>query len=392
MIAPRAHSEPQVPTAISDAVRAPFKAFRAERGGAWREPSVLQPLSLLLDFFGEGLRSRLYVLAAEGADEQALRPDFTIALAREHLTAPLAAGCYLYDGAAFRAPMPGWVAPGEFRQVGAELFGSSEDPALDDARIVALAYTAAQAGGRTDLSITFGDIGLFAAFLQAVAAPEGASLRLVKALASGRSVSAEIARLRADAPVQNGRTGLARLLADMPENEAVSALEELWRLAGIQPVGGRGAVEIVHRLSERAQAALTPRLGAEEAGLIEDYLAISAPPPQALDRVQVLAQKASGAVDPMLEAWRRRLQALDGHGVPASALTLTTGFARAFGYYDGVLFEVRSAALAAHEPVAAGGRSDGLLARLGGAPAASVGCMVRPGRAYLAGSSAGAAR
>ena len=237
--------------------------------------------------------------------------------------------------------------------MGVELFGSAEDPAADDARHRRPRLGAPPwPGGRTDLSITFGDIGLFAAFLQAVETPEGVRARLVKALASGRSVAAEVGRLRADAPTPDGangqgRTGLARLLTDLPEGEAVSALEELWRLAGIQPVGGRGAAEIVHRLGERAAGGADPRLGADEAALIEAYLAISAPPPEALDRVQVLAQKASGAVDQPLEAWRRRLQALDAQGVPADILTLTTGFARAFGYYDGVLFEVRSAALAA---------------------------------------------
>ena len=376
--------EPQAPAAVSDALRAPFKAFRAERGGVWREPPVLQPLSLLLDLAGEGLRSRLFVLSAEGAEEQALRPDFTIALARAHVADPLGTGAYLYDGAAFRAPPPGreGQGSGEFRQVGVELFGSGDDPAVEDARIAALAYAAAGAGGRTDLGVTFGDIGLFAAFLQGVDAPEGARTRLVKALASGRSVEAEMGRLRADAPLTDGRTGLARLLTDLPEVEATAALEELWRLAGIQPVGGRGAGEIVHRLSEQARSASMPKLGEAEAHLITRYLAISAPPAGALDRVQALAHEAGGGVDPQIEAWRRRLLTLDAHGVPAAALTLTTGFARAFGYYDGVFFEVRSTALKVGEPVAAGGRSDGLIARLGGSGATSVGCMVRPSRAW----------
>ena len=379
-------AEPQVPAAISDAVRAPFKAFRAERGGVWREPSVLQPLSLLLDLAGEGLRSRLFVLSAEAADEQALRPDFTIALARAHVAEPLGPGVYLYDGAAFRAPAPGREGPGaglgEFRQVGVEVFGEAADPAVEDARIAALAYAAAGAGGRSDLSVTFGDIALFAAFLQAIDAPEAARVRLVKALASGRSVQAEIERLRADAPMTHGRTGLSRLLTDLPEAEATSALEELWRLAGIQPVGGRGAGEIVHRLSQQARSASMPKLGEAESALIARYLAISAPPAGALDRVQALAQEAGGGLDPVMEGWRRRLLTLGAHGVPADRLTLTTAFARAFGYYDGVFFEVRSTALSPEEPVAAGGRSDGLSARLGGAATPSVGCMVRPARAW----------
>ena len=50
--------------------------------------------------------------------------------------------------------------------------------------------------------------------------------------------------------------------------EASAVLEEVWGLAGIQPVGGRSAAEIVHRLSQRAEAASAPRLSAAQADLI----------------------------------------------------------------------------------------------------------------------------
>ena len=52
---------------------------------------------------------------------------------------------------------------------------------------------------------------------------------------------------------------------------------------------------------------------------------------------------------------------------------------------DGVLFEVRSAALDEERPVAAGGRYDGLTARLGGNQSTAVGCTVRPVRAFVGG-------
>ncbi|HYG26274.1 MAG TPA: ATP phosphoribosyltransferase regulatory subunit, partial [Caulobacteraceae bacterium] len=45
-----------------------------------------------------------------------------------------------------------------------------------------------------------------------------------------------------------------------------------------------------------------------------------------------------------------------------------------------------SAALDADRPVAAGGRYDGLPARLGGTATTAVGCMVRPARAFAGGS------
>ncbi|MFM1961139.1 MAG: hypothetical protein RL588_2656, partial [Pseudomonadota bacterium] len=53
-------------------------------------------------------------------------------------------------------------------------------------------------------------------------------------------------------------------------------------------------------------------------------------------------------------------------------------------YYDGLVFEVLSTALGPDRPVAAGGRYDGLPARLSGSGAANgsaLGGMVLPGRA-----------
>ena len=65
---------------------------------------------------------------------------------------------------------------------------------------------------------------------------------------------------------------------------------------------------------------------------------------------------------------------------------LSGGFGRAFGYYDGLVFEVRSATLGEERPVAAGGRYDGLPMRLGATSAqGAVGCMVRPARAFAGG-------
>ena len=69
-------------------------------------------------------------------------------------------------------------------------------------------------------------------------------------------------------------------------------------------------------------------------------------------------------------------------------MRFATAFGRDFGYYDGMLFEVRSAALPEDQPVAAGGRYDGLPARLGARGATgAVGCMVRPARAWSGGKA-----
>jgi len=156
--------------------------------------------------------------------------------------------------------------------------------------------------------------------------------------------------------------------------------------AGIEPVGSRPAGEIVRRLADRSEAARTPPLSLAEAEAVRRYLAVSGAPTVALDAIRALAGPATGALDAALEGWRRRLADLTVHGVPADRVTLTAAFGRAFGYYDGMVFEVRSAALGEERPVAAGGRYDGLPVRLGAAASkAAVGCMVRPARAFAGG-------
>ena len=89
-------------------------------------------------------------------------------------------------------------------------------------------------------------------------------------------------------------------------------------------------------------------------------------------------------IDEALADWDARLAALSG--VAADRMRLAPALGHAFDYYDGLTFEVRSAALGDDRPVASGGRYDSLLARLGGpAEARAVGCVVRPWRAFAGG-------
>lgn len=370
-------TEPALPPGVLTAIRAPFEAL----GGTWVDAPVLQPLSTLLDLAGEAMRARLFVVQGEGGEPAALRPDFTIPVAQTHIASGAATGRYAYAGKVFRTAPPQSDRPVEFLQIGTERFGAPDDAAQEDAETVAVAWTAASAGGRKDLSILMGDVGLFAGFVRALGVPETVAARLVRAFTSGRPLTAELERAQGAlaAPARGGR--LAALLSDLPEAEGTEVLEELWRLAGIQPVGGRSAAEIVHRLAERSEASRAAPLSAAEAELIGRYLGIAGPPHQTLKAVEALAYESKVEFDLQLQPWVRRLKALDAAGVPESALTLSTGFVRPFGYYDGMLFEVRSAALDADRPVAAGGRYDALPVRLGG-QAGAVGCIVRPARAW----------
>jgi ATP phosphoribosyltransferase regulatory subunit len=368
--------EPAVPSAVLAAVRAPLEASGAERADA----PLLQPLNLLLDLAGEAMRARLFVVQAEGGAESCLRPDFTVAIARQHIESGRAAGLYWYQGAAFRASS-GADRPEEFVQIGLEMFspgGGAVEAA--DAEIAGLAWRAAAAGGRDDLSLWLGDVALFGAFVESLDLPESLSGRLKRVAGRPRLLWAELSRTGETAGDSGGT--LSGLLAGLSETQAGALLEEVWALAGVEPVGGRGPAEIAARLVRKAEAAHAPALTQAQADAVRAFMAIDDEPAYAFARMRELAGANDGALKAALAGWEQRLIDL-ALVVPVDRTRFTPALGHAFDYYDGLTFEVRSAALGADLPVAVGGRYDGLLARLGGAgQARAVGCMVRPRRAW----------
>lgn len=373
--------EPLIPAEALAAIRAPFLALEATP----IDPPVMQPLGLILDLSGEAMRERLITAQADGGEEAALRPDFTIPAARLHIDTGRQVGRYFYEGKAFRAVQRGREGYEEFQQIGLEAFETRDAPRAD-AEMAGLAWRAACAGGRADLTLQLGDVGLFTAFVESLGLAPSLTARIRRAFANPRRLRELLDRAGQEAPAParaaNGER-LAALLSGLPEAEAAGVLQDLWALAGIEPAGGRSAAEIVHRLAQRASQAQAPELTAEQASLVSRFLAISDSPAPALEAVSLLAGPDGGKLDAALDGWARRLEALQAEGAPAEAMRLSTAFGRDFGYYDGMLFEVRSQALGEHRPVAAGGRYDGLFARLGANLACgAVGCMVRPARAW----------
>ncbi|WP_374656171.1 ATP phosphoribosyltransferase regulatory subunit [Phenylobacterium sp.] len=373
-------AEPAVPADALAAIRAPFLALEAEIVDA----PILQPLGLLLELVGEAMRARLFVVQAEGGQETCLRPDFTVPVVRQHLDSGRSSGRYFYEGKAFRAsPEPG--RPDEFRQIGLERFDGGEAPALEaDAEIAALAWRAAAAGGRQDLALWLGDVALFSAFVDGLGLAAPLAARVRRAAARPRLLAGELARVdQAPAVREGGR--LADLLSGLSEAEAATVLEEMWALAGIAPVGGRGPAEIAQRLIRRAEADRAPALSADQADRIRRFLAIEAAPAQAFG---VISELGGAGLEAPLADWSRRLDLLAAAGVPVEQARFSAALGHAFDYYDGLTFEIRSAALEGDRAVAVGGRYDSLPARLGGAAGSqAVGCMIRPWRAWAGGEA-----
>ncbi|HEY2752319.1 ATP phosphoribosyltransferase regulatory subunit [Phenylobacterium sp.] len=372
--------EPPVPAQTLSAIRAALTAA----GATPVDAPILQPLSLLIDLAGEAMRARLFVVQAEGGAEACLRPDFTVAVARQHIEGGSNAGRYVYEGPAFRSATEG-DRPEEFVQLGVELFAPQGGSKVEaDAEIAALAWRAAAAGGREDLTLWLGDVGLFAAFIESLALSDGLAARLKRMAGRPRLLNAELARageVRAEA----GGGQLAAMLSGLSEAQAANLLEEVWALAGVEPVGGRGPGEIAARLVRRAEAAAQPSLTEKQASAVRAFMAIAEAPATGLKQVRALAG-STRALDGALAEWDARLAMLAE--IPAERLRFAPALGHAFDYYDGLTFEVRSAGLGDDRPVASGGRYDGLLARLGAAgDARAVGCVVRPWRAFAGGEA-----
>lgn len=372
--------EPPVREAALAAIRQPLEAAGAIRADA----PLLQPLNLLLDLAGEAMRARLFVVQAEGGAEACLRPDFTVAIARQHIEAGKPEGRYAYEGTAFRASS-GPERPEEFLQVGLELFSPAGGPTEGaDAEIAGLAWRSALAGGRSDLTLRLGDVGLFGPFIESLSLADALAARLKRVAGRPRLLQAELARVGEIAAARGGT--LAGILSGLSEVQAGALLEEVWSLAGVEPVGGRGPAEIAARLVRKAEAASAPALTQEQAAAIRAFMAIDDSPDAALARVGELAGRKDKALKAALAGWARRLEALAKVADP-HRMSFAPALGHAFDYYDGLTFEVVSDALGADRPVAVGGRYDSLLARLGGGEGRAVGCMVRPWRAWNGGEA-----
>jgi ATP phosphoribosyltransferase regulatory subunit len=314
-----------------------------------------------------------------------------VPIARLHLETGARAGRYFYEGAAFRAAPEHSDRAEEFLQIGLELYTDQGDDAVAaDVEIAALAWKAAVAGGREDLSLWLGDAALFSAFIDALDLAAPLAARLKRIAARPRLLQAELARAGSEPDADVGQGGaLAAILAGLSEGQAGALLEEVWALAGVERVGGRSAAEIAQRLIRRAETRQAPALTPNQARAVESFLAIEDEPVAALAAVRGLARQTA-ALQAALDGWSRRLDLLAAAGAapPPGGLRFAARLGHSFDYYDGMTFEVRSAALGAQRPVAVGGRYDSLPARLGGtAGVRAVGGMVRPWRAYAGGEA-----
>ena len=334
-------------------------------------PSIIQPADVFLDQIGEEVRGRTYVFTDLAGDELCLRPDLTVPVSRLYLERHPEADVearYSYNGPAFRfQPLgPSATHPREFRQAGIECFGVADSEAAE-AEVVLLAVKAVQSAGLRDSALRFGDIALFYALIDALSLPERWRLKLRHYFWRPAVFHALLDRLaKSERPDSDGlAAALADKIAGEPPERAEEVVAAYLEAQGIPLAGNRSLAEITMRLLDHAADLRADPLPKEVATVIDYYLAVAGPPEEAVDKIAMIAKGAGLDLDAALQTSARRFDWLAAAELDLGNATFATEFGRKLEYYSGLVFQIESAGLDESEPVAGGGRYDGLLSALG---------------------------
>jgi ATP phosphoribosyltransferase regulatory subunit len=354
-------------------------------------PAIIQPAGVFLDQVGEQVRSRTYVFTDLAGEELCLRPDLTVPVSRLYLERHPHAGAqarYCYNGPAFRfQPLgPSATHPREFRQAGIECFGA-HDKESADVEVLLLAVEAVKSAGLREYSLRFGDIALFYALIDALQLPERWRLKLRHYFWRPPVFHGLLARLaKGEPPETDGLTAaLAEKIGDADQEAAEEMVAAYLDAQNIPLAGNRSLREITARLCDHAADLRADPLPREVATVIDYYLAVSAAPREATEKIAMIAKGAGLDVDAALDAALRRFDRLERSGIDLARATFDTEFGRKLEYYSGLVFQVEAAGLSETEPVAGGGRYDNLLAALGAPrPVPAVGSAIHTERLLAA--------
>jgi ATP phosphoribosyltransferase regulatory subunit len=330
------------------------------------EPPVLQPAEPFLDLGGEDIRRRMFLTTDPDGRELCLRPDLTIPVSCAYLASPAAgkpAGfCYL--GPVFRHREG---AAAEILQVGIESFGR-QDMAAADAEMLALGLEATKQYGVSAPEIRMGDVALFGAFIDALDLAPVWRRRLKKDFNRKASLAHDLDQLTL-APANGSKEyqGVLAALAGSDPKAAHHLVTDLLSIAGIATVGGRSVAEIADRFLEQSAINAPTRLPRDTRALIERFLSLKGDPDEAASELRALTADAKIALGPALDLFETRTGFLVTRGIDVRAIKFSTAFGRRIDYYTGFVFELHDARAQSpnQNALVAGGRYDGLLARLG---------------------------
>lgn len=347
-------------------IRLLLDAF-ADAGAAPVEVDVLQPASLLLDLYGENIRSRAYVTHDPYRGELMLRPDFTVPVIQKHAQSGAERARYAYCGAVFRKPDADSQTPPEHIQVGFEVFEAS-DPERLDAEVFCLFARALSGAG---LSSSIGDLALVRAAVDGLGATRDRREALLRHLWRPRRFRELLGRFSGRADPPEARMALLGRLGEASAEELIGAQSGF--------IGMRSREEILERVSALREDALARPIDPGLVSALEGLLDIKAPLPEAIALMRA-AESRLPSIGPAVDRIEARAKAMESLGAKAPEIQFEASFERTkLEYYDGFVFGFHASGRPGLPVVASGGRYDALTGAVAGtAGFPAVGGVVRP--------------
>ena len=335
-------------------------------GGIEFDTGILQPAGILLDLYGEDIRSRAFVLNDPERGELVLRPDFTVPVSNFHLSSEEATRRYFYSGTVFRRQVGPVPRPDEYLQVGFEDLGRC-DTSLADAEAYALVSDALEGLG---FRPSTGDLGLLKAAVEGLDTVPRRKNALLRHIWRPSRFGALLERF-SQAGISPARERLLR-------SAERSAVAELAEAAG-QVAGSRTFAEIEERIEALAEDARTPPLKKAQVEALESLLLQCGSSPVACESMRRFERDLPG-IKSALDRMAERLGQLERCGIEVGSLAFDASFGRTMlEYYDGFVFGFYSPTNSSLPPAASGGRYDALTRIISkGREMPAVGAMVRP--------------
>ncbi|WP_075218060.1 ATP phosphoribosyltransferase regulatory subunit [Mongoliimonas terrestris] len=354
---------------MTDPLAPALQALR-DAGFTLVDVPVLLPMEDFVRISGEEFRRRIFTTMDNRGTEYCLRPEFTIPVCRQRLAANPAGGRFSYSGRIFRNGRPGEAD--EVWQIGGEVIGN-HDVAAEDAAALALSLHVCRSLGVAALDVTLGDVGLFAALLEALGVPPAWKRRLTALFGDPARVVETLSHM---AEARSGITDFAghgpiiKALSEFPAENVGQLFADILSIAGVKTVGGRTTGEIAERVLEQAMLAAEEMIPEAHAAAIRDLLSLEAEPDAAAKALDALSARIGrpARFQAAVDLFAARAAALQAVRRPDVRMRFAGAFGRKLGYYDGFVFDIHQTTRPDIGQLAGGGRYDGLLAGFGAAP------------------------
>lgn len=358
---------------IELAKRDAIKQKLAQFGGEWVDLPTFLPAETVLELAGEALRSRLYFATAPDGRELCLRADLTIPAALHYIenhAREKGKKTYLCSGKVFRANEINDYNAHEFRQMGIEHFGDTDEQNADISLFSSI-NDACKSANSSKFNYEFFDGSLIKTLINNAQIDDVWREFLLDGCYDLLSLKSRI-EIAICEDKQNP-SALAQSLVDVSDDEATKIVAEVLDIAKLKTHEARGANEIAKRLKQKAMRANTKPLNADFVKNFMAILEINDAPLNAIEKINVMAKKIGVDLSGWNNIWRDKFEKINQN----NSKFIAAKFGR-FEYYDGFAFDIFSKDN--ERAIASGGRYNGLIFQLsnGEFDICAVGAVIRP--------------